>query len=362
MINNLNFSPDYTSLCLSSDSYYRIYNCEPFGQLLNIDSSALILKMLFSTSLTILVQESNKLIIQNLKQNLKICDLEFDSKIIDIKLNRKRLLVVLESSIHIYDLISIQLIKILELKSKFIGDLSESWLVVPSNLLDDDENGYVIIYDIIKLEVVLRFKAHNSKIEKLSISKNQIATASIKGTIIRVFHLNDDQIDKVSNLRRGHNPAKITTLSFHLDNHILGCASESNTVHLFNLTDEITTNENESDDSNEMKKLILSKPIESKASISWLKKTKKLINTSYKKLPYKEYLNNLIWEPPRRSFAYIKLPEYEKEKPRIEIGFNRDIIFIASYNSGKFYQYQLPKKTNDSDREECLLINQYNLI
>ncbi|KAK6456294.1 autophagy-related protein 21 [Scheffersomyces xylosifermentans] len=576
VINDLTFNQDYSCISISTCSYHRIFNCEPFGQfysssqgsikktlsnsiedssntgsggtssrrnsiknnIINLDpnhdeekSPTAYLKMLFSTSLTIIVPQSNSklgnrlLNIYNLKQNLKICELSFPSNIINIKLNRKRLLVFLEiGQIYIYDLSCVRLIKVLEINSylneeshnsgnieeiptfnELIGDLSAddlSLLVLPISAINDqtdlfnkenisaapsrkgsqpstpllkpsdsainsnslehlvvythkdssnhlhkkghislddlkkDSNGWVVVYDTIQLRPRLIFKAHNSRIAKITISNDnsKIATASSKGTIIRVFQikkssLNEDKltISSVLNLRRGHNIAKINALSFNSDNSILGCGSESNTIHFFKLNEKDSNSPTNSDDGNDddyeandhdsevegesskssedlnenLANLLISKPApsepEDKAlgkssyfSFSNLKNTSKLINNQYtksiiKKLPYKDYFDNLIWEPPKRSFAYIKLPEYTPPhhhhgqsesmsggKNRVEIGFNNQLILLASYQTGIFYQYQLPKHpatykgvlqpVEEDKREECYLINQYSLV
>ncbi|KAL6453698.1 ATG21 Autophagy-related protein 21 [Candida maltosa Xu316] len=529
-INDLSFNPDYTSISVSTSEGFKIFNCEPFGEFYSSQDSPLrksisnsmedstgsptrtsasnedissnncptvFTKMLFSSSLTIVVPQSqeNKLLkIYNLKQNFKICDLNFPSSIIDIKVNRKRLIVILnDGKIYIYDLSCVRLLKILQLQfgdnadgnsgtmHKFIGDLGaddNSWLVIPityttsttdllssENLsqpstprlkpsdsvvngtsydkyieftrnsssttlnkksksisLEDikkDSEGWVVVYDTINLVPVLIFHAHNSAIGRICTSpkENKIATASVKGTIIRVFDLKKDEEDgktkilSVKNLRRGHNLARINSLHFHNDNQILGCGSDSNTIHLFKIsgtdTDDVN-DENEQDKSNHnsnseyedsdaetskssedlnenLANLLISKPPEpvpthtnDKNSNSWFSKTKKLINNQYtssiiKKIPYKDYFDNLIWEPPRRSFAYIKLPEYipnsekEPKSNKVEIGFNNDLVFIASYHTGNFYQYQMPKHKNSMLRSSlvkpnCLLLSSKKII
>ncbi|KAK6463183.1 autophagy-related protein 21 [Scheffersomyces coipomensis] len=587
LINDLSFNQDYSCISLSTSEYHKIFNCEPFGEFyasnqggikrsisnsieeetninngirsragslagLSIDGNGdgdevgyptAYLKMLFSTSLTIIIPDSNNklgkrvLKIYNLKQNLKICELNFSSNIINIKLNRKRLLVFLEiGQIYIYDLSCVRLIKILDINSYFndttnttselIGDLcssndERSYLVLPISAINDqtdlfnaeplasngggngnspsrsnstpstpllkpsdstiinnnldslivytskdhhlakksnitlddlkkDSQGWIIVYDTIALKPKLIFKAHNSAIGKISISNDKIASASIKGTIIRVFTIQEDsnnetlRISQVLSLRRGHNLAKINALSFNSDNRILGCGSESNTIHFFKLDDSDESHNDEGDSDNEgggagddggesssrssedlnenLANLLLSKPTQatpqasnkdnesngkssSYFSFATLKQTKKLINNQYtksiiKKLPYKDYFDNLIWEPPRRSFAYIKLPEYtpphyshhqdledsfqsqshrHDTNNRVEIGFNNSLILLASYQTGIFYQYQLPnyrkhhhhhhhsngskgEEHEEEKREECYLINQYNMI
>lgn len=528
IINNLTFNQDYSCISVSTNKFHKIFNCDPFGEFyssyqgssgsdkqnesereiivdqgngneynkIGEDSPTLYLKMLFSTSLTIIIPQNqsvgNRLLkIYNLKQNMKICELTFPSHIIDVKLNRKRLCVVLESGqIYIYDLSCVRLIKVLEIRpftpqeqegethhKLFVGDLGaddKSLLVLPissiteqtdlfntengvnvtrasdSNILTSlkplieftkdkinkefitledlqkDSDGWVLVYDTIKLKPRLIYKAHDSSLAKATISSDnkKIATASSKGTIIRVCHLEeldeDDvskplKISQITNLRRGHHITKINCLSFSLDSLILGCGSESNTIHFFRLHksphesfdyEDESAHESEADEENRssedlnenLANLLISKtpdlaPVSHKTSskgsyFDVLKKkmegSSKYINNPYtqslvQKLPYKNYLENLIWEPPRRSFAYIKLPEYTPpqlfnlghSKNKVAIGFantsnNDHLIMLASYQTGQFYHYQLPKPTDSPDpadqRQECNLVAQYSIL
>lgn len=485
MINDLAFNQDFSCLLVSTGECHKIFNCDPLGEFYVLsgkeNTPTAYLRMLFSTSLTIIVPESGSpmgnrvLKVFNLKQNLKICELTFPLNIVDLMLNRKRLVVFLEvGQIYIYDLSSVRLVKVLEINSfkesdasPVVADLSaddNSYLVLPllavndqtdifnadgssasqpgtpvlrpsdSTLvhsldsliefthknrlssiakrdgitLDDlqkDSQGWVLVYDTVALKPRLLYKAHDSAIAKVTIASSSqgIATASSKGTIIRVCHLNFDllhdfgklKITKVTNLRRGHNLTKINALRFNLDASILGCGSESNTIHFFRLggpaphtdeeegyssDDETRSGRSSLEDLNEnlANLLILKQPEpengdtpESKGyfSLSALKKSGKLLNNLYtklfiKKLPYRDYFDNLIWEPPRRSFAYIKLPEYTPTTHKnVEIGFSSTgLLMLASYQTGTFYHYQLPKSHGDEDREECSLLCLNSLI
>ncbi|CAK7896099.1 autophagy-related protein 18 [[Candida] anglica] len=503
-INNLTFNQDYSCLSVCTDQYYKIFNCDPFGEFYSsiqsqgtgnnsgeskkylldndgqqgspsyVPTPASYLKMLFSTSLTIIVPENpmgNRLLkLYNLKQNLKICELTFPAHIIDVKLNRKRLCVILESGqIYIYDLSCVRLVKVLDVvatgKSEFVGDLcadDKSLLVLPlgsikestdlfnhehsntgsqpstpmldpttlpKNLADvveftrrvksskvlnsvtdlnNDSEGWVLVYDTLNLRPSLIYRAHDSSIAKLSISSDgtKIASASTKGTIIRTctVEANEElngrlQIVHMTNLRRGHHLTKVTCLSFSLDNAVLGCASESGTIHFFKLStseelsdpslDDDSSTENisrSSEDLNDnLASLLLSEggtyqhpqQLEQEQQIQQqnnntqkqnsyfynIKNSMSILNNQYtqslvKKLPYKGYLENL-WEPPRRSFAYVKIPE--PEGSRIEIGFTSSMqVVLTSYRTGAFYQYHLP--SGYREREEAILVGEYLVI
>lgn len=530
-INNISFNQDYTCISISTIKFHRIFNCDPFGEFYTSEQAAdhtvkrvsvsgdvqteaqgkqeeddgdniptLMLKMLFSTSLTIIVPQNrnnvNRLLkIYNIKQKMKICDLTFPSNVIDVKLNRKRLCVILEGGhIYIYDLSCVRLMKVLEVnglakhetdgildgQKEFVGDLTaddSSLIAIPVSLLSEntdlfntdsgnvgisrseasqttmgasDENtlndliqnpeedvherihsltdlhkqgaGWIMVYDTINLKPLLFYKAHDSAVAKLAFSSDatMIASASIKGTIIKVCHFHKEgehgrlRISKVTNLRRGHNTAHINCLSFCTRGDILGCASENKTIHLFKTNDvvgqedqytpqsdnsDIEDEDGSSEDLNEnLANLLISKPSNSSGNapsgkakpnrLSRLRKkvegTSRFINNQYtqslvRNLPYKNYLNNLIWEPPRRCFSYILLPDSHPShilplagpRNRVQIGFSltassSPIVLVASYQSGKFYQYAIPRLSITSsvatERQECRLMGQYSLI
>lgn len=470
MINDLAFNQDNTCLLMSTLECHKIYNCDPFGEFYTSDKNnapTAFLRMLFSTSLTIIVPESglslgNRVLqVHNLKQNLKICELTFPSNIVDLMLNRQRLVVFLEvGQIYIYDLSSVRLMKVLEINSylkdendRVVAALSADdrlylampLLVVndqtdlfnecssqpstpvlrPSDLapvvlldslveltqknensllakketitLDDlqkDSSGWVVIYDTINLKPRLLYKAHDSGIAKIALSRDShaVATASTKGTIIRVSHLNYDLLDDlgklhithITNLRRGHHLTRVTNLTFSVDSSVLGCGSDSNTIHFFKiapetpqqeLSDEEQSNRSSLDDLNEnlANLLILKQPEEPENEdndglyFSRFRRSSKFLNNPYtkllmKKLPYKDYFDNLIWEPPRRLFAYVKLGENGPVTHKnVELGLGAlGVLMLASYHTGTFYQYKLPKPSGE-EREECVLLSSHLL-
>lgn len=495
-INDLGFNQDFSHILVSSLTGHRIFNCEPFGEFYALPSDkakpkpTAFLRMLFSTSLTVIVPKDETgtrlLHVYNLKTNSKICELTFTLDIVDLMLNRRRLIVFLEvGQIYIYDLSSIRLVKVLDVNSFLQPDgrrqpvqaaLSandNSLLVIPvlmisaqtdlfdttgngsrgssshpgtpilrptdssvmqtlghfveftrkntdTNLLktdvvtlediEGDSPGWILVYDTINMQPKLVYKAHDAGIAKISISNDGdcIATASQKGTIVRVCHVVPStspdsaklHISHITNLRRGHNHTIINALQFNQDLSLLGCSSESNTIHLFTVkerdpalknsetadADEYSSEEDDPsgksslEDLNEnLANLLLLKQPESPAKekssssssyFSAFKAPKKILNNLYtkslmKKIPYRDYLDNLIWEKPRRSFAYVKLPEYvpsHKQHKNVEIGFNSSgTLMLASYNTGILYHYRLPRGSSEG-REECGLLSQNNLL
>lgn len=62
------------------------------------------------------------------------------------------------------------------------------------------------------------------------------ATASVKGTIIRVYSVKDKQI--IKELRRGKTECTINSIAFNSGNTRLACTSAHGTLHVFALKDE----------------------------------------------------------------------------------------------------------------------------
>jgi WD repeat-containing protein 45 len=75
--------------------------------------------------------------------------------------------------------------------------------------------------------------AHNTQVTALALSLNgsRLATASEKGTLIRVFETSNGT--KLQELRRGSDPADVYHLAFDRKSMWLAVTSDKNTVHVF---------------------------------------------------------------------------------------------------------------------------------
>ena len=86
------------------------------------------------------------------------------------------------------------------------------------------------------LAPINRIPAHNSRVALLSFSRNGslLATASQKGTVIRVFSTPDGGL--VAALRRGSRPAELYSMAFNSSGTLLGVTSSRGTAHIFDST------------------------------------------------------------------------------------------------------------------------------
>lgn len=251
--------------------------------------------MLFSTSLLALVgvadepqSSPRKLQIVNTKRESVICDLLFPSSILAVKLNRRTLVIVLETEIYIYDVSNLRLMHVIETTPNpdAIVALSPSsdpsYLAYPSPVPSPNATGLspqpsapgtspgsvppststpssaspsagpssssgsshsgdVLLFSTTTLTVANVIRAHKSPLSFLALSpasptssgQQLLATASDKGTVIRVWSVPGAQ--KLYQFRRGTREARIYSMSFNAVSSLLAVSSAHDTVHVFKL-------------------------------------------------------------------------------------------------------------------------------
>ena len=95
--------------------------------------------------------------------------------------------------------------------------------------------GDVLLFDTTKLEAINVVEAHRSPLSCMVINNGGsiMATASDKGTIIRVFSV--PEAHKLYQFRRGSMPSRIFSMSFNITSTLLCVSSASETIHIFKL-------------------------------------------------------------------------------------------------------------------------------
>ena len=216
------------------------------------------MEQLFSTSLVALVLTPRLLRIVNTKRHSTICELTFHGMIIAAKLNRKRLVVVLEEIVFIYDISNMKLLSqhLTPLNTGGICGISpnseNNYLALPHHQITapaplaqpshvpktgakEAVTGDVLLYDLNKMEEVTVIHAHETPLSCLAINNDgtMLATSSEKGTVIRIFSLPDGK--KMYQFRRGSMPARIYCMTFNATSTLLCVSSATETVHVFKL-------------------------------------------------------------------------------------------------------------------------------
>lgn len=362
------------------------------------DGARGIVEMLFCTSLIALVGAADqphssprKLQIVNTKRQSMICELLFPSSILAVKLNRKTLVIVLETEIYIYDISNMRLLHVIETTAnpEAICALSpsadSSFLAYPSPVPSptsplaapppvapssqpQTQSGDVLLFSTRSLTVANVIQAHKSPISFLSINStgSLLATASDKGTVIRVWSI--PGAEKLYQFRRGTREARIYSINFNLVSSLLAVSSAHDTVHIFRLGGGNAQRKDgmaspaESVDSRETTQLdggyeaFIEKKKGSGVSSSLRRKSLQVTKSISHSMG--GYLPNTItemWEP-SRDFAFLRLPTSGARCVVALSGTMPQVMVISS--EGYFYSYNIDLENGG----ECSLMKQFSLL
>ncbi|EPS32565.1 hypothetical protein PDE_07525 [Penicillium oxalicum 114-2] len=266
-MNFVTFNQDYSYLAVATSRGFRIFTTDPFAKSYETkEGNIAVIEMLFSTSLVALILSPRRLQITNTKRQSTICELTFPTTVLSVKLNRKRLVIVLEDQIYLYDIQTMGLLSTIDtspnphaicalapssdncymaypLPQKASTTAKQPAHAPPGASHVSPTTGDVLIFDASKLEAINVIEAHRSPLACITLNSDGtlLATASDKGTIIRVFSVPDGR--KLYQFRRGSMPSRIYSMSFNTTSTLLCVSSSTETIHLFRLTQQGPTSD-----------------------------------------------------------------------------------------------------------------------
>ncbi|XP_041737324.1 WD repeat domain phosphoinositide-interacting protein 1-like [Coregonus clupeaformis] len=239
------FNQDSTSLAVGTKTGYKLFSVTSVDKLDCIYESetpdVYIVERLFSSSLVVVVSLSmpRRMNVYHFKKGTEICNYSYSNHILSVRLNRQRLVVCLEESVYIHNIKDMKLLKtLLSTPSNPSGlcalsiNHSNSYLAYPGS----STIGEIIVYDANNLSTVTMIPAHDSPLAALTFnaSGTKLASASERGTVIRVFSIPEGQ--RLFEFRRGMKRyVNISSLSFSPDAQFLCASSNTETVHIFKL-------------------------------------------------------------------------------------------------------------------------------
>ncbi|CAK8564261.1 unnamed protein product [Lathyrus sativus] len=206
-----------------------------------------IVEMLFTSSLLAIVGAGDqpslsprRLCLFNTTTGAPLRELNFLTSILAIRMNRKRLIVILQDKAYVYDINSLLILDNFDTvpNSKglcaFSPCLDACYMALPASTT----KGSALLYNAMECNLHCEIDAHRSPLAAMVFSSNgmYIATASEQGTVVRV-HLVSDATKSYS-FRRGSYSSTIFSLSFGPSKQlpdILAATSSSGSIHLFTL-------------------------------------------------------------------------------------------------------------------------------
>ena len=241
------FNQDSGCFACGTDSGFRIYNVDPFKETFkrNFNNGIGIVEMLFRCNLLALVgggnsprYPPNKVMIWDDHQNRCVGELSFRSDVRAVKLRRDRVVVVLATKVYVYRFSDLKLLDQIDTQPNPRGLVAlcphpkHNVLACPGVTRG---HARVELYDARKSTVVA---AHESDLARLALSGDGslLATASDKGTLIRVFDAHSGA--QLREFRRGVDRALVYSIVFCPETKYLACSSDKGTVHVFNLKSE----------------------------------------------------------------------------------------------------------------------------
>ncbi|KAL7747598.1 autophagy protein [Sorochytrium milnesiophthora] len=416
------FNQDFSCLAIGTKTGFKVFNCDPFGKCFeNAEGGIGIVEMLFCTNLVAIVGAGEqpafsprRLMIKNTKRQSTICELTFPTSVISVQMNRQRLAVVLESSIYIYDLSNMKLLHTIDTAYNpnaivsLSPDSKACYLAYPSaspsssgiaqppgtsTVSQPPVSGDVTIFDTLSLHAVTIISAHKAPLSIVSFSPNGalLATASNKGTVIRVFSVPDGA--KLFQFRRGTYPARIHSLNFNLSVSMLVCSSETETVHLFKLVNGASVSNEASEPGTpvasdydfhaaDLDVPVMQASMDSSAATphsptsGYMSPSPaphsaglvgSLIGTATgtlgslwnKRASLNAYLPEFVsgMLEPHRDFAWMKVPGSSGDKSLAAFSSSSQHVFVVT-NDGVLHQFAL----NTEKGGECVLVKQHRLV
>ena len=281
----------------------------------------------------------NQLIIWDDHQGKIISKLRFNENLMSVRLRNNKIIVLTRNKFYAFNMKTLVTIAIIKTYDNPLGIIATSNGDINNKLIvafPYESQGHVFLGEITqKCEKLSVVQAHDSKIACISINKDGtlLATASDKGTLIRIFTTNDGQ--KFSEFRRGTKTVEMNCIAFDPNNKFIGCSSNVGTIHIFSIA-AITKALDEKN--NKAKNEIEDEPKNSK---SFLGKIGGLLN-----------IKNAYLES-ERSFAKFKVQEENSI-----LGFGRENTFVVMTMDGKYYKAAYnPKRGGD-----CCKIEEKNIL
>ncbi|XP_049359065.1 autophagy-related protein 18d-like [Solanum verrucosum] len=241
----VSWNQDYSCFAAGTSRGFRVYNCDPFKETFRRDLKSGgfgIVEMLFRCNILALVGAKantqyppNKVIIWDDHQSRCIGEFSFRSEVRAVKLRRDCIVVVLEHKIYVYNFMDLKLLHQIETVANPRGLCCLSHQLNTSVLACPGLRRGQIRVEHFGLNMTKLIKAHDSQIACLTLTIDGLllATASTRGTLIRLFNTIDGT--QLQEVRRGVDRADICSIALSPNVQWLVVSSDKGTIHVYSL-------------------------------------------------------------------------------------------------------------------------------
>lgn len=200
---SVSWNQDYTCFAAGTSRGFRIYNCDPFKETFRRDlknGGFGIVEMLFRCNILALVgggidsqYSPNKVMIWDDHQSRCIGEFSFRSEVRSVKLRRDRIVVVLEHKVYVYNFLDLKLLHQIETLANPRGLCCLSHHVNTFVLACPGRRRGQVRVEHFGLHVTKIINAHESRLACFALTLDGLilATASTKGTLVRIFNTMD---------------------------------------------------------------------------------------------------------------------------------------------------------------------------
>ena len=221
----ISFNQDATHIAVGWRRAWSVFTCQPFAPCASGDCGVGVIQMLFSSSLIAIVgcgeragDSPRRLRLWNSSTAAPVFEIPFATDILNVLMNRSRLIVVIAQATHIFELATMRMLHTLETDANphglaaltHEGDASVCALLPTAS----SGPGRVVLFDAAHGHAMSTIAAHHSPLAALALNArgDMVATASLKGTVIRVHGVATSQL--LHTFRRGTARATIYSIAF----------------------------------------------------------------------------------------------------------------------------------------------------
>jgi len=245
---SLGLNQDHGCFSCGLNTGLRVYNTDPVKELHRHDFSRGVahVEMLFRCCYLALVGgghtpqwSNNKIVVWHDQNQTAVCEVVCEGPVLTVRLKRDRIIAVLLNSVQVYTLEpEPKLLSTIQTCPNPLG-LCEVCPVSNVMVTLSTHRGQVSLVEFSEsVEKVRTIPAHTTPLSALSLNMQgtMLATASQKGTIVRVFDSHTCLL--LWELRRGSNNAIIYSIAFNKASTLLCVTSDSKTLHVFELLEQ----------------------------------------------------------------------------------------------------------------------------